>query len=324
MFSSPAFEHLRPELVPLNRHAAELLLNPLGVDRIPALLDRDLKQHDVRYALYRFFNKLGISYFELIHRPEKRNAHLARLRAAVDLILRVEAEARLSGLPPEPIFAELAGSIASAERLCHRYLEVGAVLHTVMGSITIFPLHQRFKESMKEELKHWPRVSDTTLAEASEIHNTYQRLQSEFERIEAELSAMISRLCPLLERKAADLRAILEQIVHQHKILIAAIHSGDIDPGEGIESLETLLSECEAIAESVEDPRERHCRILGVGPEAPPEEIKRAYRRLASKCRKAFGLDPDRDAQEKFIDVKKAYEALIRIHTQEKEEHCYV
>jgi hypothetical protein len=40
----PLFTCLRSELVPLNRHAAELLLHHLGVDCIPALLDGYLKQ----------------------------------------------------------------------------------------------------------------------------------------------------------------------------------------------------------------------------------------------------------------------------------------
>lgn len=64
-FRDPGFDSLRPEFVPLNRHAVELLLNRLGVDRIRALLDRDLKQYDVRYAFYRFSKldmNLGTEY----------------------------------------------------------------------------------------------------------------------------------------------------------------------------------------------------------------------------------------------------------------------
>lgn len=248
--------------------------------------------------------------------------YLARLREAVALIVKVEKEARETSLSPEPVFDELGRSLASAERLSHRYSRVAAVMRVVMETAAIFPIHQRFQESLKEELERWPHISDATLAEGLEIHGTYQLLQSKFERIEAELSAMTSRLLPLVESKAEDLADILRKIINQHEALVAAIYSDEIEPGEGLERLDALLAECEAIAESIEEPRERYCRILGVGPEATPAQIKRAYRRLVSKCREAFGLDPDPEAENRFIEVNKAYKAIMAMHIHE--EHCHV
>ena len=57
--------------------------------------------------------------------------------------------------------------------------------------------------------------------------------------------------------------------------------------------------------------RERARRVLGVGEDAGPEEIKRAYRRFA------LAYHPDRNAddpryEEKFIAVAEAYDILVK------------
>ena len=48
--------------------------------------------------------------------------------------------------------------------------------------------------------------------------------------------------------------------------------------------------------------------ILGVGRDAGPDEIKRAYRRLARELHP--DVNPDAAAQERFAEVSAAYEVL--------------
>ena len=48
--------------------------------------------------------------------------------------------------------------------------------------------------------------------------------------------------------------------------------------------------------------------ILGVGSDAGPDEIKRAYRRLARELHP--DVNPDAAAQERFAEVSAAYEVL--------------
>src|SRR6185312_6986409 len=48
--------------------------------------------------------------------------------------------------------------------------------------------------------------------------------------------------------------------------------------------------------------------LLGVSPKATPDEIKRAYRRLARELHP--DVNPDPTAQQKFKDVTAAYEVL--------------
>ncbi|MCM2465779.1 J domain-containing protein [Methanoculleus oceani] len=49
--------------------------------------------------------------------------------------------------------------------------------------------------------------------------------------------------------------------------------------------------------------------ILGVAPDATPEEIRTAYRTLAKQCHP--DINPDPDASERFIAIQQAYETLI-------------
>ena len=53
---------------------------------------------------------------------------------------------------------------------------------------------------------------------------------------------------------------------------------------------------------------EDYYRILGVGRDAPQEEIKRAYRKLAQKYHPDRNKEPD--AQERFAKIGEAYEVL--------------
>ncbi|HTC71113.1 MAG TPA: DnaJ domain-containing protein, partial [Acidothermaceae bacterium] len=51
-----------------------------------------------------------------------------------------------------------------------------------------------------------------------------------------------------------------------------------------------------------------HYAVLGVRKDAPPEEIKRAYRRLARQLHP--DVNPDAQTQERFKEVTAAYEVL--------------
>src|SRR5690625_4725966 len=48
--------------------------------------------------------------------------------------------------------------------------------------------------------------------------------------------------------------------------------------------------------------------VLGVGKDATPEELRKAYRKLARKYHPDVNKEPD--AEEKFKEVKEAYEVL--------------
>lgn len=54
---------------------------------------------------------------------------------------------------------------------------------------------------------------------------------------------------------------------------------------------------------------ETHYEILGVSPDAAPDEIRTAYRRLAKQYHPDVNHDPD--AGERFIAIQQAYETLI-------------
>jgi curved DNA-binding protein CbpA len=54
---------------------------------------------------------------------------------------------------------------------------------------------------------------------------------------------------------------------------------------------------------------ETHYEILGVSPDATPDDIRVAYRRLAKQYHPDVNHDPD--AGERFIAVQQAYETLI-------------
>lgn len=54
---------------------------------------------------------------------------------------------------------------------------------------------------------------------------------------------------------------------------------------------------------------QRYYRILGITSKAGPEEVKRAYRRLAKKYHP--DVNPDPSATQKFIDGTQAYERII-------------
>ncbi|EAZ29104.1 uncharacterized protein [Oryza sativa Japonica Group] len=56
--------------------------------------------------------------------------------------------------------------------------------------------------------------------------------------------------------------------------------------------------------------------VLGVPPSAPPEEIKRAYRRLALKFHPDVNKEPN--AQEKFLRIKHAYNTLMNSESRSK------
>jgi len=54
---------------------------------------------------------------------------------------------------------------------------------------------------------------------------------------------------------------------------------------------------------------ETYYDILGVSPEATPEEVRAAYRKLVKQYHP--DINPDPDAQERFIAIQQAYETLI-------------
>ncbi|NLB00200.1 MAG: J domain-containing protein [Methanomicrobiales archaeon] len=54
---------------------------------------------------------------------------------------------------------------------------------------------------------------------------------------------------------------------------------------------------------------ETHYDILGVSPDAAPDEIRAAYRKLAKQYHP--DMNPDPDAGERFIAIQQAYETLI-------------
>ncbi|PKA61922.1 Chaperone protein dnaJ 1, mitochondrial [Apostasia shenzhenica] len=62
--------------------------------------------------------------------------------------------------------------------------------------------------------------------------------------------------------------------------------------------------------------RESPFEVLGVSPSATPEEVKRAYRRLALKFHPDVNKEPN--AQEKFMRIKHAYNTLLNSRSQSK------
>lgn len=187
-----------PPLLSLNLRIAKHVFARLEIPMLPALLERQLKEHDARYALAQFFRIVGIPYREVMSGAKRRPAHLSRLRTATELLLRTEKIAYSAPLNPEPIFAALAWSLSSAEDLLERFGKVAEVWQTIADAATEFPVHRAFQETVQRQLAEWPRLSAATLAEAVEINQVYLRLQAEFRRLQTDLHTTIERLLPLV------------------------------------------------------------------------------------------------------------------------------
>ena len=149
----PVFSPLPPPLLPLNLRVATHLLARLEIPALPALLARQLTEHDARYALAQFFGVVGIPYREIRPGAKRRPAHLRQLRAATDLILRVEKIAHSTPLSPEPIFAELARSLSSAEDLLERFGKAAEVWQSIEEAVTEFSVHRAFKETARRQMR---------------------------------------------------------------------------------------------------------------------------------------------------------------------------
>ena len=59
-----------------------------------------------------------------------------------------------------------------------------------------------------------------------------------------------------------------------------------------------------------DSPQKDYYEILGVSKEATPEEIRKAYKRLALKWHPDKHVDDKKEAEEKFKEIAEAYSVL--------------
>lgn len=142
-------------------------------------------------------------------------------------------------------------------------------------------------------------------------------------------SGYMSMLQQLLKQDN-DVHGVCEQIRyfmdHSQRLLLLqylfgiAKADGEVDPREVslIERMSNYLGisdkDFAAVKASFYTDRKAHYEILEISPEADDQEVKRAYRKMAVKFHpdkvRELGEEYQKMAQEKFIRVQEAYEAI--------------
>lgn len=104
----------------------------------------------------------------------------------------------------------------------------------------------------------------------------------------------------------AAIGALLGFMIDRVRAAISAASVGPADAAERDDPGETGEPEAAAEEKNPRDPR----AVLGLGADAGPEEIRRAFRRISKESHPDAGA-PSEEGARRFREAREAYEALV-------------